>query len=41
MARELVPGCLLASRPLTAEKPDIIDLPATILDFFGIAKLIK
>ena len=38
MARELVPGCLLASRPLAAEKPDIIDLPATILDFFGIAK---
>ncbi len=38
MARELVPGCLFVSRSIEAEKPDIIDLPATILNFFGIAK---
>ncbi len=38
MARDLVPGCLLISRSIAVEKPDIIDLPTTILDFFGIEK---
>ncbi len=37
MARDLVPGVLLASRPVT-RTPAILDLPVTILDFFGIAK---
>ena len=36
MARDLVPGCLLSSRPLQAEQPNIIDLPPTILEFFGL-----
>jgi len=36
MARHLVPGTLLASRSVTAAEPNIIDLPVTILDFFGV-----
>lgn len=38
MARELAPGSLFMSRPVAVEAPDIIDLPTTILDFFGIEK---
>jgi predicted AlkP superfamily phosphohydrolase/phosphomutase len=38
MARDLVPGTLLASRPITATDPSILDLPVTILDHFGVPK---
>ncbi len=38
MARDLVPGTLLSSRRVAAADPDILDLPVTILEFFGIAK---
>ena len=38
MARDLVPGCLFISRTLLAQDPDIMDLPTTILDFFGVEK---
>ena len=38
MARDLVPGCLFISRSITANDPNIIDLPTTIIDFFGIEK---
>ena len=38
MARDLVPGCLFSSHAINAEHPSIMDLPTTILEFFGIAK---
>ena len=38
MARDLVPGTLLASRPVNKADANILDLPVSILDFFGIAK---
>ena len=38
MARDLVPGCLFSSQPVANRQPNIQDLPATILDFFGIPK---
>ena len=38
MARDLVPGCLFSSRFVRNEYPNIVDLPSTILDFFGMAK---
>ncbi len=38
MARDLVPGCLFISRSLAMEDPNIIDLPTTILEFFGVEK---
>jgi predicted AlkP superfamily phosphohydrolase/phosphomutase len=38
MARDLVPGTLVASRPLRTARPDILDLPVTILDWFGLAR---
>lgn len=38
MACDLVPGTLLASRPVVREKPNIVDLPVTILDWFGVAR---
>jgi hypothetical protein len=38
MARDLVPGTLFASRKLAGGGPSILDLPVTILDYFGIAK---
>jgi len=38
MARDLVPGCLFSSRRLTKRDPSIMDLPVTILEFFGISK---
>jgi predicted AlkP superfamily phosphohydrolase/phosphomutase len=38
MARDLVPGSLFCSREIEGSNPDIVDLPVTILDFFGIEK---
>lgn len=38
MARDLVPGTLLSSRKVAAPAPSILDLPVTILEFFGIAR---
>jgi len=38
MARDLVPGTLCSSVPLPGRSPNIVDLPVTILDYFGIAK---
>lgn len=38
MARDLVPGSLFASRAIGTEAPSILDLPVTILDWFGIPK---
>jgi predicted AlkP superfamily phosphohydrolase/phosphomutase len=36
MARDLVPGSLLTSRKVAALDPTILDLPVTILDWFGV-----
>jgi hypothetical protein len=38
MARDLVPGSLFCSRDIKGSNPSILDLPVTILDFFGIEK---
>ena len=38
MAREFVPGTLLTSRKISKANPNILDLPVTILEFFGLAK---
>jgi len=38
MAVDLVPGSLFSSRPIKAANPNILDLPVTILDFFGLEK---
>ena len=38
MAKDLIPGCLFASVPMHGSAPDILDLPVTILDYFGIEK---
>ncbi len=38
MARDLVPGSLFMSRGITKANPDILDLPVTILEFFGFDK---
>ncbi|MEM6705498.1 MAG: alkaline phosphatase family protein [Acidobacteriota bacterium] len=38
MARDLVPGVLFSSRAFAEQSPTILDLPVTILDFFGIEK---
>ncbi|MCU0305603.1 MAG: alkaline phosphatase family protein [Thermoanaerobaculales bacterium] len=38
MARDLVPGTLFSSRPIAARDPDILDLPVTILEWFGIER---
>lgn len=38
MARDLVPGTLFSSRKVTKTDPSILDLPVTILEFFGIEK---
>lgn len=35
MSRDLVPGSLLMSRAFRKPNPSILDLPVTILDFFG------
>lgn len=38
MAKDLVPGSLFSSVSFRKKNPDILDLPVTILDYFGIAK---
>jgi predicted AlkP superfamily phosphohydrolase/phosphomutase len=38
MARDLVPGTLFCSRQIKGPAPTILDLPVTILDFFGVEK---
>ena len=38
MARDLVPGSLFSSRPVKKQDPNIIDLPVTLLEFFGIER---
>lgn len=38
MATELVPGSLFISRSISNPNPNILDLPVTILDFFGFEK---
>lgn len=38
MAKDLVPGSLFSSVALRQQAPEIVDLPVTILDFFGIPK---
>jgi predicted AlkP superfamily phosphohydrolase/phosphomutase len=38
MARDLVPGSLFASRAITTSTPSILDLPVTILDWFGVPR---
>ncbi len=38
MARDAVPGSLFSSRKVAKADPSILDLPVTILEFFGISK---
>jgi len=38
MARDLVPGTLLSSRPVARARPSILDLPVTILEWFGVSR---
>ena len=38
MAMDLIPGSLFCSVSLPGSKPNIIDLPVTILDYFGLKK---
>ncbi len=38
MAKDLVPGVLFSSQPIATSDPEIVDLPVTILSFFGIGK---
>ncbi|HVS16860.1 MAG TPA: alkaline phosphatase family protein [Thermoanaerobaculia bacterium] len=38
MARDLVPGTLFSSRRAARNDPSILDLPVTILEWFGVAK---
>jgi predicted AlkP superfamily phosphohydrolase/phosphomutase len=38
MAHELVPGTLLSSRPVTRSRPSLLDLPVTLLEWFGLAR---
>jgi predicted AlkP superfamily phosphohydrolase/phosphomutase len=38
MARDLVPGTLMSSKPVAKRTPNIVDLPVSILEFFGIDK---
>ncbi len=38
MARDLVPGCLFSSHAIAEAAPNIIDLPTTILGFFGLPR---
>ena len=38
MSRDLVPGSLFISRTIQKANPDILDLPVTILEFFGFTK---
>jgi bisphosphoglycerate-independent phosphoglycerate mutase (AlkP superfamily) len=34
----MVPGSLFSSRRIVKRDPNILDLPVTILDFFGVPK---
>jgi predicted AlkP superfamily phosphohydrolase/phosphomutase len=36
MAKDAVPGTLFSSRPVAKADPSILDLPVTILEFFGV-----
>jgi len=38
MARDLIPGTLVTNRQVSKRNPEILDLPVTILEFFGIPK---
>ena len=38
MSRDLVPGSLFVSRAVAKADPNILDLPVTILEFFGFEK---
>jgi predicted AlkP superfamily phosphohydrolase/phosphomutase len=38
MATDLVPGSLFCSLPIQKQNPNILDLPVTILDYFGVEK---
>jgi predicted AlkP superfamily phosphohydrolase/phosphomutase len=38
MAHELVPGTLLSSRPVARTQPSLLDLPVTLLEWFGIRR---
>ena len=38
MARDLVPGTLMSSKKVARANTSILDLPVTVLDFFGIEK---
>jgi hypothetical protein len=38
MAPELVPGSLFMSKQIAKSEPNIVDLPVTILEYFGIEK---
>ena len=38
MAKDLVPGVLMSSAAIQKQDPNILDLPVTILDFFGLPK---
>ena len=38
MAKDLVPGCLFSSVAIKGQAPTIVDLPVTILDYFGLEK---
>jgi len=38
MARDAVPGSLFTNQKIASTAPSILDLPVTILDFFGISK---
>ena len=38
MACDLVPGSLFSSRKVTRANPSILDLPVTLLEFFGVKK---
>ena len=38
MARDLVPGSLLSSKKVAKANPNILDLPVTILEYFGVEK---
>jgi len=38
-APDVIPGIVVANRPIRAETPALYDLTATVLDLFGIEKL--
>ena len=38
MARDLVPGSLFSSHKVSKATPSILDLPVSILEFFGVEK---